>query len=270
MVAEEEMVVVFGGSAVRYEDKTKAYSLPLKPKKLYVKSLVVEDLSEASKAPFLEAFAKFFAEPPPDLRVSAREAEGIRSEPRYNMRRFSGGASLPNGRYYTLCYNAEGASNQTLAMELLAYATASPDRSYDVFDLNNDCQFIKERLSNEQRAFCEKYDDRVIVLENRPIGFDARAVIQREIKPEALITYHILPYRVQQIERDSVLDLREKDAMSGLLRLLWEQAPRAYMGRPSGRPFRRSLKGPAVRGQARFSSRSSMKRCMRQWKQRES
>lgn len=185
---------------------------------LWCKRFRMDLLDNRERAFFERAFPRFFEAPPEHPRRPEYEQYGFRFEEPYNLRRFSGGTILPRSRYSIECTPETGFSQQTLAMELLAYAATDRDFIPEVFDMTDpELGRLLAVLDSKTVARCAELRNRCLVVLERPLC----------VEPGVPLTANpfVLPYEVTSIQRNSILDLRERPAMRWLLTTLWETFP---------------------------------------------
>lgn len=120
-------------------------------------------------------------------------------------RRYDGDRTLPRGRYYTVCENAEGDDSGTLRRELLFYKSAQiADGHLEVYDpaLTNDREMIS-RLGMDATA-----RERIV------IHFTPFAQRSNSAVPSSFVLS--IPVEIQELCVDNVLDLRRPAALDWL------------------------------------------------------
>ena len=209
-------------------DLSRVPSPPFRQDPVSLKFVRLDRFTSEQQRQFTSMFGRFFDDPAPHPHGAAFEEAGLPVEESFNMRRFSGGRNLPRGRYYTVCAGADGFSQQTLAMELLAYATIDPDYELDVFDLSDPrARNLVALLDRAAQALCIEHDYKVLAVRRRPAVFDTQDVILQRVDPSMADEYFVIPFEIVTCRCDRILDLREKPAMEWLLGLLWEYFPGA-------------------------------------------
>jgi len=198
---------------------------------------------------FEEMFGNFFTDPMPDPREEELRKIHFGVEPAFNMRRLSGGAALPRGRYYTLCESETGYSAQTLAMELLAYATTDGQSEIQVYDLNDPwADAVCSQLDATIRRQVDAHNRRVLLVTCGPVVFNPNVAFAADFDPFALRTYFVIPYKVETLWATNVLDMREGPAIEWLLHLLWEYFPGVVFKEGEEMPYAETLEATGGRG----------------------
>ncbi|MCB2231717.1 hypothetical protein KQH82_13440 [bacterium] len=190
---------------------------PTRSDVLHCKQVRLELLGNEERDYFERMFPRFFEDAQEHPRRRQAERLGLRCEEPYNERRF-GVRGLPRGNYYTLCSPETGFSQQTLAMELLAYAIVPRDFVVEAIDVADPAAAeLLSSIDSEIASRCKHYQNRCIV------------VVERQLQPNAgglgSPRGMVIPYRIAGLNRQMVLDLRQRDAMEWLLRILWEYFP---------------------------------------------
>ena len=194
----------------------KILSPPTRVGEVYCKQVSLDQLGEKERELFVEIFPRFFEQPRQHPLRRQMESAGFRWEETYNERRF-GSQGLPRGCYYTACSPETGFSQQTLAMELMAYAVASPEFLVDTFDLGDPAAgAISGTLDRNVASHCQEYQNRCIIAILHPL---------RGVHGAGRHETIVIPYQVTCLNRKAILDLRYKQAMEWLVRTLWEYFP---------------------------------------------
>lgn len=191
---------------------------PTRAGDLYGKHIRIDRLGTEEQEFFKHAFPRFVEEARDNPYRQTIEEFGFTCEVPFQLRRFSSGHALPRGRYYTDCTPDTAFSQQTLAMELLAYATVGRESVFDAFDVADPATTeLLRHLDNDIQAQCKQYENRCIVVLEHPLRMDPKA----SHKPLALV----LPYEITRISRKAIFDMRNRQAMQWLLHTLWEFFP---------------------------------------------
>jgi len=202
---------------------------PLVEREMYVKSISFGELSEANRELFSRAFPRFFEEPRDpnaDVVGNPHTPPSTRIQAPFHLRRFSGGAHISHGNYYSICVGASGNSYQTLAMELLAYVGGDTESIYEVADLaDENLKGLRQNLSPAQREFAESRGWRVLSIYERPVILTQYQSPQEAHAEGVIGQFYVVPYSVRRLSRQKVFDMREKDAMRWLMDTLWDNFP---------------------------------------------
>ena len=120
-------------------------------------------------------------------------------------RRYDGDRTLPRGRYYTVCENAEGDDGGTLRRELLFYKSAQiADGHFDVYD----------PASTEHGEIIRRLGMDATSLERMVIHFFPFAQPSQRAVPLSFIVS--IPLEIHELCLDNVLDLRRPAALAWL------------------------------------------------------
>ncbi|MNU29706.1 hypothetical protein D3C71_181830 [compost metagenome] len=222
---------------------------PLRTQTVSTKSINLDDLAIGTRAVFEEVFGAFFSDPASDPRQAEFIAAGIAIEPAFNLRRFSAGAALSRGRYATLCDGTRADSGQALAMEVLAYASIDGEREVRVFDMSDPAaDSVLSRQSEATRTSIAAVDRRALLIERVRLAYDPLITASENSDVYESDLHLVVPYRLQQRRLENVLDLRERDAMKWLLRVLWEFFPGAAFDDKPPPPYAETLQATGSRG----------------------
>jgi hypothetical protein len=139
-------------------------------------------------------------------------------------RRFSLGAGLSRGQYYTVCQSSDGDSGQTLAMEILNYANTTSPHVIEIVDLKDPAvERVRDTLSSSERTRAAAEGWRTLLIQVRTLGSPVRNAERR-----------LIPYQLRQMERNAVFDLRTQEALAWLFQTLNSDWPNAiFLTAPS-------------------------------------
>jgi hypothetical protein len=124
-------------------------------------------------------------------------------------RRYDGDRTLPHGRYYTICEDAEGNDSGTLVDELIFYTSARIAEGHiEVFDPTIDSQREMIGLLGMSPSARER-----IVVRFTPFAQDAHATMP--------LSFTIsIPVIIQELQVNNVLDLRRPLALDWIFRTI--------------------------------------------------
>ena len=219
---------------------------------VYCKQVRLDQLGKEERDLFIELFPRFFEEPKEHPMLCDLQLMGLRTEEVYNERRF-GVPSLPRGCYYTECSPETGFSQQTLAMELVAYARAPRESLVDAIDMADPASgALAGSFESDVTSRCRQYQNRCIIAVLHPLrsghGKGRRQTL-------------VIPYNVTCLKRKAILDTRDKQAMEWLVEVLWEYFPGALfmdLGLTEGQEGRTAYSAAEVaRNRVKLASRKA-------------
>jgi hypothetical protein len=177
----------------------------------YVKQVNPSELS-ASERGFLDAsfggFLTGVSTPGAATAMLAARFPNVSHENRI-PRRYDGDRTLPRGRYYTVCEDAEGRDSGTLGYELKFYKRARTAKGHiEVFDPG----VTSEREMIGLLGFATSADERIVV---RFTPFAQQSDVTTPVSINLSI-----PIKIEKLQVDNVLDLRRPAALNWVFQTL--------------------------------------------------
>jgi hypothetical protein len=174
----------------------------------WIKRIDSSSLSEMGRAALDFAFPRFLpsAAPSEDQRARARLVKSDEVMFRLGQqRRFSGDDFFDPGRYYTLSVDQYGNDANTLCAELLAYSNLAKSGPVEVADLvRDDERAFVSRMVGKQLERTPHIVVTFIPHNDKPTPFGRHlGRTQAELIPV------FIPYRVERVSIDRVVDLRQ-------------------------------------------------------------
>lgn len=179
--------------------------------KAFVKQVRPSAMAESERNFLNTAFGGFLTEAQPAGEVNALLAAcspHVFHEDRL-PRRYDGDKTLPRGRYYTVCENAEGNDSGTLRRELLFYKSARvADGHFEVYDPG----------LPEHREMIGHLGLEASAVERIVIQFMPFAQPPNNAAPSGFTLS--IPVEIQELRVDGVLDLRRPAALDWVYRTI--------------------------------------------------
>ncbi len=188
-----------------------------------VKSISLEDFGSGDKAFFQRYFFDFIGTDRPNTYADHAAAGLEKAATRFSHdqdqqpRRFSLGTGLSRGQYYAVCQDSDGNSGQTLAMEILNYASVTSPHVIEIVDLKDPTMGrFRDTLSESETSYAAAEGWRILLVQVLTIGSPAGNPDRR-----------LIPYRLRSIERNAAFDLRSREALEWLFATLNDDWPNA-------------------------------------------
>lgn len=238
--------------------ETREIMIPFRTFNGYLKRIDVNRLSSKQKSLFSLAFSEFFSEEDYNVKainqdrykstVKIWESDGntriVGNETPFKYRRFSGGAYLPRGRYYSVCKDGSGNDSQALAGELLAYYIPEKAGEIALLDLDgSDATAQAGRVFFEQRCGLRNSKNMIAMQCHSRFGIPSPILSEftsPSFIPGTLDCAVFLETEVVESRISNVIDLRFPDVQKWMYESLHSGIPRTlylYDNEPSVSAF---------------------------------